>query len=42
MACEGEVEGSDYCWFGTDGSICVVIRGVYEVSTGEGIRRGHF
>ena len=41
MTCEGEVESSDYRGFGTDGGVCVVIRGVYEVTTREGIRRGH-
>ena len=41
MACEREVKCLDDYWIRDDGSISVVISGVDEVFSGEGISRGH-
>ena len=41
MACEGEVEGSDYCGFRTNSGIYVVLRGVNRILSGKGVRWGH-
>ena len=41
MACERKVKSLDDYWIRNDGSISVVISGVNEVFSGEGISRGH-
>ena len=41
MACEREVKSLDDYWIRNDGSISVVISGVNEVFSGEGVSRGH-
>ena len=41
MTCKGEVKSSDYCGFGANGSIGIVIKGINRVLSGKCVHRGH-